>query len=169
MKIAFFSLLALNVIAAVVFGPRIAKDIRKSKDMVDVYAIQNTKTGKCLRPENANFHDGTPIVPYTHHDWECLTWQFIEIEPEMYMLRNLYTGKTFQPKGQPSVGVGLTQLPLGGSAMQYWVFEKKGDNEYAIRLNRTQLYIVEKGDSIVFSDNHEANGMWKLVAQTPIV
>lgn len=174
MKIAFFSLLALIILAAVVFAPRIIKDIQKKQNYANTYAIQNVGTDKCLRPYNAGNDDGTKIISYSHNNWECLTWQMIELDKDAYLLKNLYTQKSFEPSAMPESGMGLWQQTLGGSRLQYWEFIKRTDETYLIRLKDTELYLTttsdENNSDIILMPRQDAdNQQWRLIRQTPII
>jgi len=174
MKIAFFILLILVILSAIVFGPRIIKDIKKKQNYANTYAIQNVGTDKCLRPYNAGNDDGTKIISYSHHNWECITWQLIELENNRYFLKNLYTQKTFQPSSTPESGVNLWQQTLGGSSLQYWEFIKQSDETYLIRLKGTELYITASSDEndsdIVLMPRQDSDSqLWRLIRQNPIV
>lgn len=174
MKIAFFTLLGLIVIVAVVFGPRIFKDIKKKRAYENTYAIQNIATDKALRPYNAGNDDGTKIIQYSLNNWECLTWQLIGLDDDTYLLKNLYTQKSFQPSSTPNSGVTLWQKTLGGSRLQYWEFVKQSDDTYLIRLKDTELYLTatsnENDSDIVLMPRQDSDmQVWKLVRQNPIV
>jgi hypothetical protein len=174
MKIAFFTLLGLIVIVAVVFGPRIFKDIKKKRAYKNTYAIQNTATDKVLRPYNAGNDDGTKIIQYSLNNWECLTWQLIGLDDDTYLLKNLYTQKSFQPSSTPNPGITLWQQTLGGSRLQYWEFMKQSDDTYLIRLKDTELYLTatsnENDSDIVLMPRQDSDmQVWKLVRQNPIV
>jgi len=173
-KILFFILLGIIAIALLVFGPRIYKGIQLKQDKVKTYAIQNVATSKCIRPYNAGFKDNNKVILYNHNNWECITWQFVEIEKDTFLLKNLYTEKTFQPMVNPSAGVTMWQKPLGGSALQYWEFLKQDDGAYYIRLKGTDLYLTaaseeQNADIVLKPMQNEINQQWKLIEQHPIV
>lgn len=174
MKIAFFTLLGLIILAAVVFGPRIIKDIQKKRNYANTYAIQNVATNKCLRPYNAGNDDGTKIIQYSLNDWECLTWQLIGLEDNMYLLKNLYTQKTFQPSSAPATGVTLWQQTLGGSRLQYWELIEQPNETYLIRLKDTELYLTTTSDEndsdiVLMPKQNSDSQLWRLVRQNPII
>ena len=174
MKIAFISLLILITLSAVVFCPRIYKDIKKKRNYANTYAIQNIKTGKDIRVYNAGNDDGTKIILYSHHNWECMTWQLIQLEDKTYLLKNLYTQKSFQASSSPEVGIGLWQQTLGGSSLQYWEFIKQSDETYLIRLKDTDLYLTATSDEnnsdiVLMAKQNSDSQLWKLVRQNPIV
>lgn len=52
MKATLIILLVLIAIAAVVFGPRIHKNIQKKRNYANTYAIQNLGNGKDIRVHN---------------------------------------------------------------------------------------------------------------------
>ncbi|MCS2892578.1 RICIN domain-containing protein [Parabacteroides faecis] len=174
MKIAFFSLLALIIVVAVVFGPRIIKDIKKKQNYANTYAIQNIRTGKCIRPYNAGNEDGTNIISYDLNNWECITWQMIELDKNTYLLKNLYTQKTFEPSVSPESGVGLWQQTLGGSRLQYWEFIEQSGDTYLIRLKDTELYVTATSDKnnsdIILMPRQDSDSQqWRLIRQNPII
>lgn len=154
--------------------PRLLKNIKRKRETSNTYAIQNIKTGKDIRVHNAEIDDGRKIIQYKHQNWECMTWQFIRLEGDTYLLKNLYTHKTFQPVSEPEVGVTLWQQSMGGNNLQYWEFLKQPDDTYYIRLKDTELYISisgdESGSDIVLMPLVNATDQkWKLIEQHPIV
>lgn len=174
MKIAFFSLLALIIVVAVVFGPRIIKDIKKKQHYANTYAIQNVGTDKCIRPYNAGNEEGTNIISYDLNNWECITWQMIELDKNTYLLKNLYTQKTFEPSVSPESGVGLWQQTLGGSRLQYWEFIEQSGDTYLIRLKDTELYVTATSDKnnsdIILMPRQDSDSQqWRLIRQNPII
>lgn len=174
MGIAFFSLLGFIVITVAVFGPRIRKDIQKKRNFSNTYAIQNVGTGKDIRVYNAENEDGTKIIQYNHHNWECMTWQLIELENNTFLLKNLYTQKTFEPSTTPKSGVSLWQQTLGGSQFQYWEFIKQPNETYLIRLKDTELYLTVSSNEnnspiILMPMLNSDNQFWQLIRQNPIV
>jgi hypothetical protein len=173
MKIIFFIPLVLIALSAIVFGPRIYKDVKKKLNYANTYAIQNVGTGKDIRVYNAGNKDGTKIILYSHNNWECMTWQFIQLEDNTYLLKNLYTQKTFEPSVSPQSGVDLWQQNLGGSRQQYWEFIKQPDETYLIRLKDTELYVtVTSGGNnspiVLMTKQDSDNQLWKLVRQNPL-
>lgn len=162
------------VLSAIVIGPRILKDIHKKQKFTNTYAIQNVKTGKNIRVQNAGIDNGTKTILYSPHNWECMTWQFIQLEGDTYLLKNLYTEKTFQPSSSPESGVTLWQQTLGGTKLQYWEFIKQADETYQIRLKNTELYVTissDKKDSpiILMPKQNSTDQKWRLIEQHPIV
>jgi hypothetical protein len=137
------------------------------------YAIQNTITGKNLRPFEAGGQNGNRIVLYNHIEWKCMTWKFINISENTYQLKNLFTSKTFQPKDNlAKKGTSLEQQPISASKLQQWEFIKSSDNIYLIRLKGTELYITASSDKtnsdiILQEKQSKSLQMWRLVAQNP--
>ena len=162
----------IAVLAAIAVGPRHVKDIEKKRNYANTYAIENAESGKCLRVYNASNADGAPIILYNHHNWECMTWQLIEVGENTYLLKNLYTQKGFEPQSAAAPGVAVWQQTLGGER-QMWVVEKTGDN-CTIRLRGTDLYLtatsVENNSEIILKprDGSEMQ-QWSLIRQNPIV
>ncbi len=107
------------------------------------YAVKNMETGMLLRIKDANNRDGTLLVAYSPVNWKCMTWDFKHLEGETYQLKNLFTGKTFQPKNSPSPGIGLEQKPLNAEATnQQYEFILLKENVYEIKLKGTDLYLT---------------------------
>lgn len=174
MKIAFFSLLALIIVATVIFGPRLWKDIQKKRGYANTYAIQHVGTGKDMRVYNAGNDNGTKIILYSHNNWECLTWQMIELDKNTYLFKNLYTQKTIEPIVSPKSGVGLWQQTLGGSRLQYWEFIEQPGETYLIRLKDTELYVTvtsnENDSDIILMPRQDSDSQrWRLIRQNPII
>jgi hypothetical protein len=162
----------LAVVFVLLISFRVSKDIKKKLSYPNTYAIQNVKTGKDIRVYNANYSDETKIILYSHNNWECMTWELIQMKDSTYLLKNLYTQKTFQPSSTPDSGVSLWQQPLGGNEFQYWEFLKQPDESYRIRLNDSDLYITitsdENNSEIVLMPKQESNNqLWRLVRQNP--
>ncbi len=174
MKATVIILLILIGLSAIVFAPRIIKDIQKKRNYANTYAIQNVGNGKDIRVHNAGNADGTKIILYSHHNWECITWQLIELEENVFLLKNLYTQKSFEPSTVPAAGVTLWQQTLSGSPLQYWKFIKQSDETYLIRLKDTELYLTvtsdENDSDIVLMPLQESeNQKWRLMRQNPIM
>jgi hypothetical protein len=107
------------------------------------YAIKNVETGMLIRIKDANKKDGTPLVAYSPVNWKCMTWDFNYLGGQTYQLKNLFTGKTFQPNNSPSEGTGLEQRALNVEATnQQYEFIVLNKNVYAIRLKDTDLYLT---------------------------
>jgi len=163
-------LLALAIIIPISF--RVRKDIKKKLAFENTYAIQNASTGLCVRPYNAEYKIGNNIISYTHQNWECITWEMVALGNETYLLKNLFTEKTFQPKTAPKAGVELWQQSMGGTQLQYWEFLKQADETYLIRLKGTELYLTASSDkvnsAIILQTKQDIKTQnWKLVRQTP--
>lgn len=174
MKATLITLLILIGISAIVFAPRICKDIQKKRNYANTFAIQNVENGKDIRVYNAENADETKIILYNHNNWECLTWQLIELEENTFLLKNLYTQKSFQPASVPQSGVNLWQQTLGGSPLQYWEFLKQSDEIYLIRLKNTELYITATSDEnnselILMPIQNSDSQKWRLIRQNPII
>ena len=114
MKIAMFTLISIIVIVIILFAPRIYKDIAKKRGFENSYAIQNVAFGRDLRIYNAKIDNGAQLVVYSHHNWECMTWQMIEVSDNTSLLKNLYTPKRLQPQTQPVPNTALQQQPSAG-------------------------------------------------------
>ncbi len=112
------------------------------------YAIKNEQTGMLLRIKDANKANGTPLVSYTPVNWKCMTWDFKQTDGSTYQLRNLFSGKTFQPQSAAAAGVAMEEQPLmTGNAQQQYEFIAVGKNKYLIRLKGTELYITPADDN----------------------
>src|SRR5690554_4657725 len=104
-KLIYSSFIALTLLLLSVTG--------FSQVIRGTYAIKNVQTGILLRIKDAITKNGTPLIAYSTVNWKCVTWDFNHIDGETYQLRNLFTGKTFQPERQePYEGVALNQQPL---------------------------------------------------------
>lgn len=174
MKATLIILLFLIAGIAFMFGPRIHKDIQKKRNYENTYAIQNVENGKDIRVHNAGNADGTKIILYSHNNWECITWQLIGLEENVYLLKNLYTQKSFEPSSAPTAGVTLWQQTLGGSRLQYWEFVKQPDEYYLIRLKDTELYLTATSDEnnsdiVLMLKQDSKSQLWKLIRQNPII
>ena len=148
-------------------------DVATSQIIQGTFAIQNTTTGKNLRPFDAGNQNGNRIVSYNHVAWKCMTWDFKHIGDSTYQLKNLFTAKTFQGKDIPAKqGSKLEQQPLSTSTAQHWTFVRIAKNTYNIRLKGTDLYITASSpdtnsDIILQGKQKNALQSWKLVAQNP--
>ncbi|HVF96527.1 MAG TPA: RICIN domain-containing protein [Flavisolibacter sp.] len=138
------------------------------------YAIKNVETGLLLRIKDANKANGTPLVLYTQMEWKCMTWDFRQVEGETYQLKNLFTGKTFQPADSLASGVGLEEQPLLANAdAQQYEFIPVEKSVYFIRLKNTGLYLTpsEKSNvnsAVVLAEKTGAkNQYWTLYEQHP--
>ncbi len=115
-----------------------------SQNIKGTFAIKNVSTGMLLRVMDANKKNETPIVAYSPTNWKCMTWDFNQVEGNTYLLRNLFTNKTFQPqKGEVSEGISLEQQPIDNSkAIQQWEFVSSANNTYMIKLKGSDLYVT---------------------------
>jgi len=164
------SLVVALVVTAVSF--RVSKDIRKKLSYSNTFAIQNVQTGKDIRVHNADYHDNAKTILYPHKNWECITWEMIQLPDSSYLLKNLYTQKTFEPVSSPTQGVTLWQKSLGGSKYQYWEFIKQPNDNYLIRLKGTDLYVTISSDKddteiILMPLQNSNTQLWRLVRQNP--
>ena len=145
--------------------------LNKSK-FTNTFAIQNVKTSKNLRPYNASKNDSTRIILYNHKKWKCMTWEFIQFDDSIYLLKNLYTQKTFEPSSLQQE-MTLWQQPLIESHIQYWEFIKQSDETYLIRLKNTDLYITitsdkKNSDVILMPKQNSDTQLWRLLPQNPL-
>jgi hypothetical protein len=171
------TLLLILLIPTLYYGQRYAPWIlfgtKMKRAYENTYAIQNVGTGKDIRVYNVGVDNETKIILYTHNEWECLTWQFIEVEDSTFLLKNLCTEKTFEPSSSPQQGVELWQQSLGGSRLQYWEFIEQPDETHLIRLKDTELYLTATSDednsSIILMPKQDLDKqLWRLIAQNPI-
>lgn len=173
MRIIILSIIAIVIFAfTAIISFRVRKDIKKKLQFENTYAIQNVATGNALRPKNANYENGVELISYPLKNWECITWEMIEIDTNTYLLKDLFTEKTFQPKSEPKEGVGLWQQSLGGTALQHWEFLKQTEETYLIRLKGTELYLTTSSDKtdsaiILMPKLNNKTQFWKLIRQTP--
>lgn len=125
--IAIFLLFSVNISAQIIKG---------------TFAIKNVQTGKVLRIKDANNKNGTPLVAFEPVNWKCMTWDFKHIEGNTYQLKNLFTGKTFQPADSINEGV-LEQQPLVLAQLnQQYDFVLLQNNIYLIKQKGTELYLT---------------------------
>lgn len=174
LTILIFSVLLIALLVPVLFfGPWIYFSFLMKRQYTNTYAIQNVGVNKDIRVYNVGVEDGTKVILYTHNHWECLTWQFIQLEENTYLLKNLATQKTFEPDRAPKEGVALGQKSLGGSKLQYWEFIKQSDDKYLIRLKDTDLYLTVTSDQdnspiILLHKQNSEMQLWRLIKQNPI-
>lgn len=166
-------LLIISIGLFIYFGPWVYFSYLMKRNYANTYAIQNVSTGKDIRVLNVGVKDGTKVILYTHNEWECLTWQFIQLEDSTYLLKNLCTQKTFEPSSVPKAGVDLWQKSLGGSNLQHWEFIKQADDTHLIRLKNTELYLTatsaDDNSSIVLMPKQDSDKqLWRLIKQNPI-
>jgi hypothetical protein len=139
------------------------------------YAIKNIQTGMLLRIKDADSKNGTPIVSYNPVSWKCMTWDFKHTEGDAYQLRNLFSGKTFQPKQDAAEGVAVEEQPLlNNDASQQYEFIPAGKNIYLIRLKGTELYITPSdnkgtvnGAIVLAKKNDSRLQQWTICEQHP--
>jgi len=172
MKVAKIILAAVLLAIAIPIGSRIHTDIRKKLNYKNTYAIQNVQSGKNLRPLDAGTDDGTQLILYDHREWECMTWQLIQLNGDVHLVKNLFTQKTFQPASPDGSDAGLWQQELGGSPLQYWEFLRQEDDTYLIRLQQTDLYLTGSSEETnspvaLMPRQSSRNQLWRLVRQTP--
>lgn len=118
-----------------------------AQPITGTYAIKNVQTGMLLRIKDANKANGTPLVSYNPVNWKCMTWDFRQTAENTYQLRNLFSGKTFQPQSETAPGVAMEEQPLlEGNAQQQYEFIGAGKNSYLIRLKGTELYLTPADD-----------------------
>ncbi|WP_310603407.1 RICIN domain-containing protein [Anaerosporobacter sp.] len=156
----------------VMLGQRLYHNNQRKLSTVNTFAIQNKKTGMDIRPFNAGIGDEVKIIQYKHHNWECMTWQFIKLEDGSYLLKNLYTHKTFQSSSALESGVTLWQQPLEANKFQYWEFLRQSEDEYLIRLKDSELYVTVSDDKnnssiILMPMQNKLEQHWKLIEQHP--
>ncbi|HLQ40772.1 MAG TPA: RICIN domain-containing protein [Tetragenococcus sp.] len=167
----------LGIVSAltVVLGPRFFKNYQRKTGTANAYMIQNVATKKVIRPYNAGIKDGNRIIQYTPENWECTTWQFIRLAEQEFILKNLYTQKSFQSLAEPQEGIALFQAPLDATKPQRWEFIRDDvKKKYKIRLKATDLYITPSSNGvnaqlILQKETGSDNQKWTLKAQTPIV
>ncbi len=158
----------------IMFGQRMFHNLRRKRETVNTYAIQNLKTGLNIRPYNAGIRDGISIIQYKPANWECMTWQMIRLKDGAVLLKNLYTQKTIQPAEEPAPGVPLCQQPLEANPYQYWEFIDEGENAFRIRLKDTDLCITADNDEnnavlVLRQWMDDSSQQWKLIEQHPIM
>jgi hypothetical protein len=166
-RISHFLLLSVFIVCSVFVHAQVIKGN---------YAIKNVETEKLLRIKDANGSNGTPLVLYYPQNWKCMTWEFRNVEGQTYQLKNLFTGKTFQPKGgTASKGTRLEQQPLNSaSAIQLYEFIRVDNDVYLIKLKGTDLYVTavdKKGTVNSGIELQEKNGsklqQWTIYEQSP--
>lgn len=166
-------LLVALLIPTVIYSPWILFGKQQKQNYTNTYSIQNVSTGKDIRVKDVGVKDETQIILYTHNEWECLTWEFIQLEDNIYLLKNLCTQKTFEPSSSPEQGVGLWQQSLGGSRLQYWEFIDQPNETCLIRLKDTELYLTTTSDEdnspiVLMPKQDSEKQLWKLIKQNPI-
>lgn len=166
-------LLVALLIPTVKYAPWIFFGRSQKQNYANTYAIQNVSTGKDIRVYNVGVQDETEIILYPHNEWECLTWEFIQLEDSTFLLKNLCTQKTFEPSSSPEQGVGLWQKSLGGTRLQYWEFIEQPNDTRLIRLKDTELYLTATSDEdnspvILMPQQDSDKQLWRLIKQNPI-
>ena len=166
--------LVLVLIVLAVLVPRIVKDIQKKRSFDNTYAIQNVGNGLCLRPLNAGYENGVPLIQYAHHNWECITWEIIKTDGDNILLMNLFSERSFQPEGNVEQGAVLHQQSMDGTKGQLWQLQKQVDVTYLIKMADRDLYITSPSDEqdarIELQPlRGDKSQKWRLVPQTPIV
>ena len=127
LPVAIFLLFSANIYAQIIKG---------------TFAIKNVQTGMVIRIKDANNKNGTPLVAYDPVNWKCMTWDFKHIEGNTYQLKNLFTGKTFEPADSLNGGV-LQQQPLVTAQLnQQYSFVLLQNNIYLIKQKGTELYLT---------------------------
>lgn len=146
----------------------------KAQDIKGTYAIKNVETELVLRIKDAQRANETPLVSYTPVNWKCVTWEFLKVEDGVYQLKNLFTGKTFQPKEKNIIpNISLEQQPLGQSEFQYYEFIPAGDDSYYIKLAGTKLYLTPEAanvnSSVILKNKFEKGDLqkWVIYEQKP--
>jgi hypothetical protein len=174
LKVIFIVLGVVLLLSALALGSRVRQDVDRNLNLPNTYAIQNVETGKDIWAFDSGIEDGVKTVLFSHYNWGCMTWQFIQLEDDTYLLKNMYTLKSFQPVSPPEAGVELWQQPLGGTPLQYWEFIEQPDETYLIRLKDTELYITisaeDDGSPLILMpmDNTDSQ-QWELVKQNPAI
>lgn len=172
MYILFIIPLIIAILILILFLLRILKDIKLKKEKKNVYAIQNVKTRLCIRPYNASFKEENRIIMYPLKNWECITWQFIKLKDNQYLLQNLYTHKTLVSE-KLEEDITFYQKTLGVDENQ--VYEVIKDNDYyLIKVADTELYLTSLSNEtnsnlVLMKLNNNDNQKWNLIKQNPIV
>lgn len=142
------------------------------KDRQNTYAIRNKGTKLCIRPHNANYKEDTAIIMYPLHNWECITWRFIKLQENEYLLQNLWTQKTLMPDSLEE-NAAFHQKTLGANNNQIYDITKH-EEYYLIKIKDTNLYLTassnEKNSNLtLMAFENSDNQKWELVEQRPIV
>jgi len=113
----------LSLVLALVMATFFFCSTAVSQVIKGTFAIKNVETGMLLRIKDANKKDGTPLVSYAPVNWKCMTWDFQHTGKQTYQLKNLFTGKTFEPKQDESAAISLAQQPfVAGEEKQQYEF-----------------------------------------------
>ncbi len=153
----------------------ILTNVSYSQTIKGTYAIKNVTTGMLLRIKDANKANGTPLVAYDPVNWKCMTWDFQQVEGQIYQLKNLFTGKTFVAKNSVAEGVSLDQQPFeSGAASQQYEFIPAGKNTYLIKLKDSNLYVTPSdsngsinSDIILSKKSNSKLQQWNIYEQHP--
>lgn len=106
----------MKKIFLLVAGIFLLSSFTAAQTISETYDIQNTVTGKNLRPYEAGDQNGNRIVLYDHVEWKCMTWKFISSGGNTYQLKNLFTSKSIQSKEMPAKeGSTLEQQPISNT------------------------------------------------------
>ncbi|GAA3920889.1 hypothetical protein GO495_00830 [Chitinophaga oryziterrae] len=138
------------------------------------FAIKNVQQGLLLRVKDAGSANGTPLVVYEPENWKCMTWNFEQVNGQVYKLKNLFTGKTFEA-AKPAAGEAFTEQPLvQQSTAQQYEFVPLRKNVYLIKLQGTDLYLTPAGADakintpvILAKKNGTAAQEWTIYEQHP--
>lgn len=140
------------------------------------FAIENVDRAKVLRVKDALNGNGVPIVLYNPVNWKCVTWDFIEVGQNVYQLKNLFTGKTFQMNDTDSVQnfALYQQVLVANKPKQSYEFILVKDNIYLIRLKDSDLYLTPSGNSgevnsiiLLEKRKKDSTQYWKIYRQNP--
>ncbi|AYL97689.1 RICIN domain-containing protein [Mucilaginibacter celer] len=149
--------------------------VTSAQQIKGTYAIKNQQTGMLLRVKDARPENGTPLVAYYPENWKCMTWDFQQVEGNTYKLKNLFTGKTFQPLAEANIGVALEEEPLNADNVnQQYEFEPIDKDSFMIKLKGTDLYLTpsdKKGrvnsKIILAKKTNTKDQYWDIYQQSP--
>jgi len=149
------------------------REFRRASTIENAFAIRNVETGMGIRVYGSDVENQIRIVHYTCNYWQCMTWQFIQLEENIFLLRNLFTHKNFQPSSLPEPGITLWQQTLDGNTYQRWEFLQQADETYLMRLQGTELYFTATSDEnnsdiTLMPLQNSAMQQWMLIRQQPI-
>lgn len=92
------------------------------------FSLKNKVTGMYLRPLGASHSDGAPMVLFSPKSWKCVTWDLTTKGGSVYLLRNQYTGKTFEAGAE-----GVWQCSVDPDHIgQQWRFREVDKGEYLL-------------------------------------
>jgi hypothetical protein len=138
--------------------------------------IRNVKHQELLRPRDANNANGTPIVLYPAQPWKCMTWKLQPAGESAFLLRNLFTAKTFSAAADASgPHQPVTQVPLAkdGEGAPKWQLTRLEDGSYKIidsKSGKALTALKEVGSSlkiIVAAWENKAEQKWELLPIDP--